>query len=590
MTRRRRGAAWHVWLACLFACALPAQALSLELHADQAGLDATEAARDLAVRTFVVQRLPAKWSDALGDVRVEWRDDLPADVHGRAFDGRILLRRSLLREPDERPARAALVHELAHLYDRDDSGDLSRDPRLLDLAGWQDAPLRPWRTGNHFTDRTPDPYELKSPREYVAVNLEHYLLDDDYACRRPALARYFDDRFEQPRATTECPPEFPFIQAAEDASDPLLELDPARVYAVDYLLAEGNERPMSRWGHSMLRLVVCAPGRPTGPDCRLDLAWHEVLSFRAFVDDVQVSSWRGLTGSYPSRLFLLPLTQVVDEYTKVELRGLRSIPLRLQPDEIATLLQRAAQLHWSYDGRYYFIGNNCAVETARLLHDGVERLRAVHLMSITPTGLLRRLEDAGVADTTVLDDRPEAVRTGYYFPPFNARYQAMFEIARDALELPQRNVQDWLALPPTQRATVFGEADLRASAALLLLEEAGLRRLELEARDILKHRLSSPARDQAQAVLAIQDTLTRPSRFAPDGYGLPQSGELAAIDDDARELADRLRDQRSELMVRARKLLPAPARRDLEAAEANVSALGQRLRTLHEASGGLYLN
>ena len=155
---------------------------------------------------------------------------------------------------------------------------------------------------------------------------------------------------------------------------PLLQLDPDRVYAVEYLLAEGNERPMSRWGHSMLRLVICAPGRARGPDCRLDLQYHQVLSFRAFVDDVQISSWRGLTGSYPSRLFVLPLEQVIEEYTKVELRGLQSIPLQLDPAEIADLLERTARLHWSYDGRYYFLSNNCAVETFKLLHDGVPRL------------------------------------------------------------------------------------------------------------------------------------------------------------------------------------------------------------------------
>ena len=45
-------------------------------------------------------------------------------------------------------------------------------------------------------------------------------------------------------------------------------LNPSRVYAVDYLLAEANQQPMSRWGHSMLRLVICAPGRPPGSCCR----------------------------------------------------------------------------------------------------------------------------------------------------------------------------------------------------------------------------------------------------------------------------------------------------------------------------------
>ena len=63
--------------------------------------------------------------------------------------------------------------------------------------------------------------------------------------------------------------------------------------------------------------------------------------------DVELSSWRGLTGGYPSRLFVLPLQQVVDEYTKVELRGLASLPLQLSAQEIAGLLERSAPVHWS---------------------------------------------------------------------------------------------------------------------------------------------------------------------------------------------------------------------------------------------------
>ena len=583
--RRRQGAA--LWLACLLACTAPARAL--DLHDDGSGLAPAEIPRALEVRTQVLARLPPAWADALGEVRLEWRDDLPADVHGRAFDGRILLRRSLLAAGSGRAANAALIHELAHLYDRSPAGGMSRDPRLLDLAGWQDAPLRPWRTRNRFTDRSPDPYELASPAEYLAVNLEHYLLDPDYTCRRPALAAYFARAFGERADAAACPADLPFVQADAGAASPLLLLDPSRVYAVDYLLAEGNARPMSHWGHGMLRLVVCAPGRPPGPACRLDLAWHRVLSFRAFVDDVQVSSWRGLTGSYPSRLFLLPLSQVVDEYTKVELRGLRSVPLRLEPGDIAALMQRAALLHWSYDGRYYFVGNNCAVETARLLRDGVTRLGPLHLMSITPTGLLRRLARAGVADTTVFDDPAEAIRLGYYFPSQADRYQAMFEVARAALALPQHDVQDWLALPPARRAGVFGDADLRTSAALLLLEEAALRRLELRARDALKHHLSPQRTRPARAVRALEDALTRPSQLADGGYGIPQPGDREAIARNAEALAARLQQQRAALLAQARTWLDPSIRASLDASEANVRALGARLRTLHAAEGGLQL-
>ncbi|MEE7561281.1 DUF4105 domain-containing protein, partial [Xanthomonas sp. Kuri4-2] len=260
---------------------------------------------------------------------------------------------------------------------------------------------------------------------------------------------WFRARVGDPSPTAACVPALPFLQADDDDGRvSLLALDPSRVYAVDYLLAEGNEQAMSLWGHSMLRLVICAPGRPRGPDCRMDLRYHRVLSFRAYVGDVQISSWRGLTGSYPSRLFVLPLNQVVDDYTQVELRSLASVPLRLSPDEIAALLERAGRVHWSYDGRYYFIGNNCAVETYKLLHDGVARLAALPLSGITPRGMLRRLARTGVADPSVLDDHAEATRRGYYFDSAAAHYQAMFDVLRARLPVPQRDVEQWLALEP----------------------------------------------------------------------------------------------------------------------------------------------
>jgi hypothetical protein len=330
-----------------------------------------------------------------------------------------------------------------------------------------------------------------------------------------------------------------------------------------------------------LRLVVCAPGHAPGPACRLDLAYHQVLSFRAFVDDVQVSSWRGLAGSYPSRLFLLPLAQVVDEYTKVELRGLRSIPLQLTPAEIAALLGRAAQVHWSYDGRYRFIGNNCAVETSRLLQDGVPRLSAARLLAVTPNGLLRRLRRAGIADTgAVPADRAERLRLGFEFESMGARYQALYEVARGSLGLPARRVEAWFALPPRSRAAVFAAAGLRASAALLVLEEAALRRQQLQARAALKRRMPADGIAATRGLLRIEDLLTRPALLVPDGYGLPSPGERATATRGGATLAARWRRQRDGLLARAREWLPAAQRDALDATEANVATLGARLRCL----------
>ena len=612
---RRR--ATQLWPAlCLWAWAGAAPAAP-QLEPVESSLTQAEAEASRQLLAEAVQRLPAAWANALEQrIEVEWRDDLPAEVHGRAKSRQMLLNRKLLddwmarppaadsADPATRAALAAVIHELAHFYDRTPHGHLSADPRLLDLAGWQVSPMRlGLRNGrNDFRDRSPDRYELDSPGEFVAVNLEYFLLDPAYACRRPALYQYFAAQLGSLPPPGDGAPDFVYLSVGADANaPPLLQLDPDRVYAVEYLFAEGNERPMSRWGHSMLRLVICAPGHVRGPDCRLDLQYHQVLSFRAFVDDVQISSWRGLTGSYPSRLYVLPLDQVIEEYTKIELRGLQSIPLQLEPAEIAALLERTAQLHWSYDGRYYFLSNNCAVETFKLLHDGVPRLSGEGLASITPTGLLRNLTQAGIADVTVLIDHEEALRRGYYFEALSTRYQEMLDVARQSLNLPQARVQDWLDLDPHARAPWLERADLRASAALLLLEQAALRRQQLLSRDEIKRRFFGHDADRraegADAVVALQDVrqlesyLGRPATLLPDtGYGQPQVDEREALMQEGNRLAAQWREQTDWLRNEARQWLSPERLASLNATEANVEALGDQLRRLHREQGGLELH
>lgn len=598
---------WGRRIGVVLACALLGHAIpAFAVRVDPAGLDAAQVAATQALVDDVLARLPRAWREGLpSDLVLEWRADLPHDVQGRRVGRQVLLDRALLADwqardlatmddPRTLTVRKALVHELAHAYDRTHRNVLSGDTRLRDLAGWQRSvfPAVGRRSRNDFTARSPDRYELTRPSEFVAVNLEHYVLDASYACRRPALYHHFAQHFGNPASEVACEPGLPFLEADAARGDAtLLALDPARVYEVDYLLAEGNTQAMSRWGHSMLRLVVCAPGRAPGPDCRLDLSHHRVLSFRAFVGDVQISSWRGLTGSYPSRLFLLPLDQVIEEYTKIELRGLQSLPLRLRRDEIASLLERAAQLHWSYDGRYYFISNNCAVETWKLLHDGVPRLAEAPLASITPTGLLEKLAREGVADRSPLDDAEQARRKGYYFEPASARYDALFAVALDTLALPQRDAQAWLALAPAERARWMPQADLKASAALLVLENAALRRQQLLLRDELKRRYlgGDVPEDAALAVQALKawlgDTsfVSRPSELAREGYGLPQAAERTHIVAEAQARVMKLRSDDAALRRELERWLPADQREALRGIEANVETIGARLRTLAAA-------
>lgn len=559
------------------------------LQLDPAGL--SPAQRQVASQTLadVQSLLPEGLLRALpAQVQVRWSDDLPVDVHGRAFGGRIALRRDLLDEavPGARRARrSALVHELTHVADRG-GANWSRSARWRDLAGWQRKPWHLGRGDNDFRDRSPDAYELKDPAEYLAVNAEHFVLDSTFACRRPALAQWYQAHFGAPPSLPQpqCAAALPLLQAgSEEGAASLLQLDPARVYAVDYLFAEGSAQPMSRWGHSMLRLVICKPGRVPGPDCRLDLEHHRVLSFRAFVGDVQISNWRGLTGGYPSRLFVLPLQQVVDEYTKVELRGLQSLPLRLHREEIASLLERTAQVHWSYDGRYYFVSNNCAVETAKLLQAGVPRLGEAGLAQLSPRGLKRRLVRLDALDERVLADRSAAQAQGYYFASARDHYQQLFAAAAAQLALPARDVHGWLKLPARQRAPWLLQGDLRASAGLLLLEQAAQRRAELRARDVLKRQLlAAPDSAETRSLRALLEQggqWLRPGTLLQDGgYGLPLADEQALLSTAVATASALAVPAWQALRSRLRQQLPVRQREEMDAIDTNLAALGARLR------------
>ncbi|WP_434573216.1 DUF4105 domain-containing protein [Pseudomonas sp. Z3-6] len=629
----------------------------LQLHLNVEGLSPSQQQASQALLDEAMQALPPRFIERLDRrINVGWTDQMPANAYGQAsLVSQLDLNSNLLdslvdgsaaTQKTQRPhgtvrreMLATVLHELTHIYDRsrlwpdaertliqrctrrngsagliglpdecrgqnDRRFTLSDDPRLLDLAGW---PQYVGRRGareqhNRQVARSPDLYETSSPKEFVAVNMEYFLLDPSYACRRPALYRYYREHFGwAPAAKDTCAQSFAFLNAGNDfAKTPLGKVDPERVYAIDYLLAEANQNWVSRWGHSMLRLVICAPGRPRGPDCRLDLDQHLVLSYRAFVGDVQLSSWDGLVGKYPSRLFILPLAQVIDEYTKTELRSLASVPLNLSRTEIEETVEHAAEMHWSYDGNYYFLSNNCAVESLKLLRSGSNNKQLNGLDSIMPNGLLEVLKGRGLADTSVLNDPKEALRLGYHFDSFRERYQAMFDVLKKYLPIKQQTVEDWLALDAAERRVWFDQADLRTSAALLLLEQASYRRQLLLAQDEVKQRylgareLQNGGMERANAtlqqILANSGFLSRPAELlGSSGYGLPQPSEWQRLESESSLRQKQLQTLTGDLDKEVRALLEPSRAAEIAASEANVKEIGEHLRELHKAGGGLEL-
>ncbi|MBX8513498.1 DUF4105 domain-containing protein [Pseudomonas cichorii] len=651
----RRLGAWLLAGALSLVAPHALASLTLELQTD--GLTPAQQHASQTLLDEAMRALPPSFiKDLDRRVDVRWSDDMPENAYGQAAGPYQLYLNTKLLAPltdgsaattqtgrphgtVRREMLATVLHELTHVYDRarlwsstqralifrcsrqhSSAGNiglpdscrgeterrftLSDDPRLLDLAGWQQYVGRRGEREEHNGQvaRSPDIYETTSPLEFVAVNMEYFLLDPAYACRRTALYTYYKEHFGwAPPQKDECPSFFPYLNAGSDfGREPLGKLDPERVYEVDYLLAEANQNWVSRWGHSMLRLVICKPGRPRGPDCRLDLDQHLVLSYRAFVGDVQLSSWDGLMGAYPSRLFVLPLAQVIDEYTKTELRSLASVPIKLSRPEIEGLVQHAAEMHWSYDGNYYFLSNNCAVENLKLLRSGTHNPKLVGLDSILPNGLLEVLKGRGLADTSVLDDPKEALRMGYRFDSYRDRYQAMFEVLKKHLPIPQTTVEDWLLLSAKERSQWFDKADLRTSAAILLLEQASLRRQLLLAQDEVKQRYLgareqkdgsvSQASKTLQEILASSGFLSRPAELlGSSGYGLPQADEWQRLEAESSQRQKQLKRLTGDLDKEVRALLEPERATEIAANEANLKQMGEHLRELHKAAGGLQL-
>jgi hypothetical protein len=167
----------------------------------------------------------------------------------------------------------------------------------------------------------------------------------------------------------------------------------------------------SGFGHSMFRIVMCAPERfdfiskkqipatPYGPKCLEDKLYHLVVSYRANVEDATLSYMKGILGGYPSMLFILNFADVLDEYNKDELRDIISYPLKLSQEEKNEFIEKVIEEHWDYKGSYKFFTNNCAVESQDLLKNALGRSELANKSSLTPNGVLEDLDKIQMTQT-----------------------------------------------------------------------------------------------------------------------------------------------------------------------------------------------
>jgi len=134
----------------------------------------------------------------------------------------------------------------------------------------------------------------------------------------------------------------------------------------------------------------------------------------------------------------------------------------------------------------------------------------------------------------------------------------------------------------------------------LLLEQASFRRQLLLAQDEVKQKylgargLKDGGMDRAnktlQEILASSGFLSRPAELlGSSGYGLPQAKEWEMLESESSQRQQQLLRLTGDLDKEVRSLLEPARAAEIAATEDNVKQIGDHLRAIHKASGGLQL-
>jgi hypothetical protein len=452
--------------------------------------------------------------------------------------------------------KATVIHELAHMYDQ--LKKASDKPLFLNTVGLisKGVFIHNRTNLNQNLLRTPDRYELKNSNEAFAVNFEHFLYGQDYKCRRPLYYEYYANLFSfRPFSTYECKTtQTIFMNTGGGTS--AFELDFNRLYQIHYLFAGNGKSAVSRFGHSMLRLVICAPLKAKGPSCLNDKAYHVVLSFRANVQELIPNVFKGMMGGYPSQLFFLPLVDVIDEYTKGEFRELKSIPLKLSDEQMTRFLKRSLELFWTYSGKYYFFTNNCATETLNLLRIAIGDFKDVQEKNIlSPLGLYNYLVKLGIANDTVFRDLTKAETEGHYFPSATNKLLASLK----ALEIDESNFSDFfdmhsasnrmnhylLAINKSHEKVKMGAHALRLENMIFQSESLNLNKLIIS--KFLINQVEEDQEKDQEIIQEIEVLKSLYSEISPKqnlkaGYGIPLENDLQ-LEESTTEKEDDLYDE-----------------------------------------------
>ena len=215
-------------------------------------------------------------------------------------------------------AEATLIHELSHAFDAQKMNDtkniklakkcrkfkksyyvypskaceqrVRENDNISDLiqyrhlSGWGDKGiLFPSSSlSHHVVKRSPLPYEYKSRKEHFPVNMEFFLLDPEYKCRRPSLYRFFSKYFEHtPFPEFDCQVNtYLKLNNIIDKVMTSVDLKNKTIQGIHYLYATSGKKISQKLGTGMFRVVLCDRSNSSSKSCVKDSDDDIVFTYR----------------------------------------------------------------------------------------------------------------------------------------------------------------------------------------------------------------------------------------------------------------------------------------------------------------------
>jgi|GEM_PF-5025064 len=240
---------------------------------------------------------------------------------------------------------------------------------------------------------------------------------------------------------------------------------------------------------------------------------------------------------------LFDVRDILNEYTRRELRDVYSLPLDISKLEMRLLFDRIVEMHWSYRASYFFLSANCAHETMGLLQAALlNRGQLTAEYVVRPDSLYQLLLDLKIGKGYELDLnlRHSIYPYGQFYPSQTNLIEDVSKTLKSSKILDQdietddilssslANRQDWLTRILQIRNSKEKVRNLSAFSAIqdLIAESMEFRILSnyfpkyLEERMKTKTQLSRVYNSTEQVIKDLLNP-TAASGFTQD-YGIPQ--------------------------------------------------------------------